>query len=293
MIMTNEKLTHKRQITERRGKAAELLAKRKQQEKRRKIATWSSFGLIVIAAIAVIVFIVVSSSQQKLSVSDTSPNALSSNGIILTSQTEVVQGEGYNLDSGKPVASEELMKDSGVPNIEIYLDYDCPHCKGFEDLSSQYIHSILNEGKATVEYKPIVVIGSNLSISGGNAAACVAEYAPHRFMDLHTKLFELNGQQNASISKTVKSLNIEGAAGEQVQECVSSKVFSKWLDKASEESISKTGADGKPVVEGTPTILIDGVKYPYSLDQFETFMDMVITSGQSVEEVIALADAQP
>lgn len=291
MIMAKEKLTHKQEITARREKAAQLLSERKKQEKRQKIATWSTFGVIVAAAIAVIVFIVVSSNQQKLDVSETSPNALSTNGVILTSQTEVATGEGYDLELGKPAKSEDVLKDSTVPNVEIFLDYDCPHCKEFEDMSSNYLNSLLDEGTATVEYKPIVVIGSNLSISGGNAAACVAEYAPDRFNDLHTKLFEMNGQQNVSVSKTVKSLNIAGEAGEQVQKCVSSKVYSNWLDKATAEAMSKTDKDGKPVVTGTPTILIDGVKYPYSPDQFTTFMDMVLESGLSVEEVIATTDA--
>lgn len=289
--MANEKLTHKQELANRRAQADALKADKIKQARKRKIATWSTVGVLIVAIVTVVIFVITSNTQNKLSVSETSPNAMSSNGVILTSKTDVLKGTGYNLDSGKGVESKTLLKDSKVPHIELYIDYDCPHCKEFEDTNSKFIDSLLEEKKATVEYKPIVVIGSNLSISGGNAAACVAEYAPNRFNDANTALFAQHGKQNVSVSGTIKSLGIEGDAGKQVNNCVSSKVFSKWLEKATGQALELKDANGQRVVTGTPTVLIDGVKYPYSPAQFQTFMNAMIGGNKTVNEVIKEADA--
>jgi protein-disulfide isomerase len=289
--MANEKLTHKQEIANRRAQAASILESKKKKDKQRKIAAWSTVGVVVVAIATAIIFAVTSTAQSKLSVSETSPAALSSNGVILTSKTDVVKGTGYDLESGKGVESKTLLKDSKVPHIELYIDYDCPHCKEFEDTNAKFIDSLLEEKKATVEYKPIVVIGSNLSISGGNAAACVAEYAPNRFNDINTALFEQHGKQNVSVTRTVKSLGIEGDSGKQVNDCVSSKVFSKWLEKATGQALERKDDQGQQMVTGTPTVIIDGVKYPYAPDQFQAFMTNMIASGKTVSESIKDADA--
>lgn len=291
VIMANEKLTHKQEIANRRAQAAAILAEKTKQDKRRKIATWSTVGVVIVAIITAVIFVVTSTAQSKLAVSETSPNALSSNGVILTSKTDVVKGTGYNLESGKGIESDTLLKDSKVPHIELYIDYDCPHCKEFEDTNAKFIDSLLEEKKATVEYKPIVVIGSNLSISGGNAAACVAEYAPNRFNEANTALFAQHGQQNVSVSRTIKALGIEGETGKQVNDCVSSKVFSKWLEKATGQALERKDDKGQQMVSGTPTVIIDGVKYPYAPDQFQAFMTNMIASGKTVNESIKEADA--
>lgn len=291
MIMANQKLTHKQELAARRAEAEATKTARTQQAKKRKIATWSTIGVVLVAIITVVILVVTTNANNKLSVSETSPNAMSSNGAILTSKTDVVKGTGYNLDSGKGVESKTLLQDSKVPHIELYIDYDCPHCKEFEDTNAKFLDSLLETKKATVEYKPIVVIGSNLSISGGNAAACVAEYAPERFNDANTALFAQHGQQNVSVSKTIKNLGIQGDTGDQVNNCVSSKVFSKWLEKATAQALERKDSAGQTMVTGTPTVIIDGVKYPYAPAQFQTFMNAMINGHKTVNEVIKEADA--
>lgn len=283
--MPKEKLTHKQQLAERRTKSSVLLEQRKKEDKRRTVALWSAISVGIIIVLGLFAFIIINGSQ-KAEASPDSPAALSTNGVIMTSKTEVAKGTGYNLESGKPVESETLMKDSAVPNIEIFLDYDCPHCKEFEDSSASFLDSLLEEGQATVEYKPIVVIGSNLSISGGNAAACVAEYAPERFNDAHHALFSKTGEQSVSVTKTIKELKIEGETGKQVEDCVSMKHFSKWLTKASEHALTLKDEKGEQLVTGTPTILVDGVKYPFNPSEFKGFMSSVI-AGNTPEEIIA------
>lgn len=284
--MAKEKLTHKQELAARRAESKAMLADRKAQQKKQKIALWSTISVAVVAVAVIIVFVVTTSNQNKLDVSNISPNSLSSDGVILTSATNVVKGTGYDLETGKPADSKMLLADSKVPHLEIYLDYDCPHCKEFEDTNAEFLDSLLNDGKATIEYKPMIAIGSNLSISGGNAAACVAEYAPERFNDLHTRLFALTGKQSVSVSKTVKDLGIEGEAGDKVTNCVKSKVFSKWLTTASKNATDRTDAKGAKMVEGTPTIIIDGVKYPYNFTQLKTFITLMLDSNKTVEEVI-------
>ena len=289
--MAKQKPTRKEQIANKRQIAAELLAQRQKEDKQRKRAMWGTFGVIIVAIIAAVAYVIVSSIHNKLPVSETSPNSMSSNGIILTSKTEAVTGTGFNLESGKPVESKTLLPDSKVPHIEIYLDFDCPHCKEFEEANEEYLETLLENKKATVEYKPIVVIGSNHSRFGGNAAACVAENAPDRYLDLNKALFAEQGKQNKTpVSKIVEGLAIQGEAGKKVEECVTSKVYSNWLNKASDQALERTDADNKQMVEGTPTVIIDGVKYPFAPNQFRIFMETMINEGKTANEVIKTAE---
>lgn len=280
------KLTHKQEISDRRARAAAMIAQNEKKEKRNKIALWSTLGVVVIAVIAMVAFVVTTSNANKLAVSTVSPNALSTNGVILTSLTDVVKGTGYDLENGQPAKSAEVMKDSKVPHIEIYLDYDCPHCKEFEDANANYLNSLLSEGQATVEYKPIVVIGSNLSISGGNAAVCTAEYAPERFNDVHTALFAAQGKQNTTVTSIIKSVGIEGEAGEQVLSCLSSKVFGKWLDTANEHALALKDEKGETLVQGTPTVIVDGKKFTENPANLPAYLDQLINSDAPAQDEI-------
>lgn len=275
-----------KQLSERRAKAAALVAKNAERQKKQKIALYSGFGVLAVSIIVAVTLVILNSTANKLDVSETSPTALSTNGVIMTSPIDIVKGESYKLDGGEPAKTEDLLKDSEVPHIEIYLDYDCPHCADFEEAAAATLEAELASGTATVEYKPIVVIGSNLSISGANAAACVAEYAPERFLDAHNALFAQHGEQNVSVGKTIRALNIDGEAGENVESCVSSKVFSDWVQTASTYSTSLTDESGAPVVAGTPTILIDGMKYDLNPVELPTFLNYLKESGLSVEEAL-------
>jgi protein-disulfide isomerase len=291
--MTENNLTKNERRLAAREKAAQLRQAEKARTKRKHLAIWLTTGFSVLAIGALVAFVVVGSNATKVEASTTSPANMSSDGAILTSPTELVSSKGYDLEKGTPAAAADLLAETDVPEIQIYLDYACPHCEEFEEANSVYLESLLESGRATVEFKPIVVIGTSLSFDGGNAAACVANYAPSKFLDFHTSLFKLTeaGGKTADFKPFVEDMKLDKSTDETVRACMNSNEFGPWLEGATETALALEGKDGEKLVTGTPTVVVDGVKYPYSPTDFQTFMEAVL-AGQTPDEVIAAVDNQ-
>lgn len=273
-----------------RAKAAAILIANDKRRKRRMITGIVTGAASVLAVGALITTIVVTGTANKMEASVTAPNNMATNGVILTSKTEAIKNTGFDLETGTPAESEAVIAEAGAdnkPNVTIYLDYACPHCKEFEEANSAYLDTLLQAGKVTVEYKPVIVIGTSLSFNGGNAAACVANYAPEKFLALNNSLFTLtdNGGNNKSIKPLINNLGLDEETNSQITSCMGSNVFGKWLEKATDTALAAKNEAGGPLVSGTPTILVDGVKYPYTPQNFPEFMEKVI-AGSTPQAVV-------
>ena len=290
--MGEEKLTKNEKRVAAREKAALMRENEKKKRTRRRIAGWITAGVSVLAVVAIASFVVYSNNANKMEVSASSASNMKTDGVILTSPTDVVKNTGYNLKSGKPVSSKDELKNSKVPNIEIYVDYACPHCAEFEETNSAYLTSVLESGRATVEIKPVVDLNLPLSFQGGNAAACIADYAPEKFWDFHTQLFKQdseNGSVTSNLKTVLKNLDFNSEERAKVNSCVDSDVYKNWLTGATVNALNRTD-NGEKVVTGTPTILVDGFKYNYGPDNFQTFMERVL-AGQKPADVSKEAEA--
>jgi len=271
---------------------AKALAMRQIEQKKRKqrlITTWVTSGVALIGVAALVFFVVTGSNSLSVQASTAAPNNMASDGAILTSPTEVKQNTGYDLESGKPAASSAELEGSDVPHIEIYLDYACPHCAEFEADNSEYMTSLLESGRATVEVKPIVVLNTPMSYTGSNAAACVANYAPEKLWEFNSKLFALteeSGTNESGVRTVLSDLNLTAEEKKTVGACDDSNMFSKWVETATLNALARTDANNAQIVTGTPTVLVDGVKYPFGPKDFKTFMEAVL-NGSTPEQIIA------
>lgn len=286
----NKKLTKNEKREAARAKAAAILIENDKRHKRRIITFWLTGITTVLAIGGLIATIILTGQASTMAASLTAPNNMATNGVIMTSDTNTIKNTGYDLEQGTPADADALIKEAGLdfkPNITIYLDYACPHCKEFEQKNSAYLDTLLQSGKVTVEYKPIIVIGSSLSFDGGNTAACVANFAPDKFLKLNNSLFTLtdSGGNDRSIRPLIDDLNLDQDTKTKVLSCMSGNVFGKWLEKATDTALAAKNDSGGALVTGTPTILIDGVKYPYSPENFPAFMEQVL-KGDSPQDVI-------
>lgn len=284
--MTKQRTTRKEQKETRREEIVAAYQKQLRQDKKKKISLWTTISVLVAVVATIVILALVSTNTQKVTASLTSPNNLSTNGVILTSPTEVVKGTGYNLTDGKPAESATLLADSKVPHVQIYLDYACPHCEEFEVANGAYLTGLLEKKQITLESKPIVVIGTDLSYSGGNAAACVAEYAPSKFNEFSTQLFGLTkqpGVTSRSVSNLVKKLGLPEEDQKKTQECVTNKVYKNWLTTATDHALSLTDDKGERLVTGTPAVFVDNVLYDLNPTSFQTFMNKVIMGSTPAE----------
>ena len=159
---------------------------------------------------------------------------------------------GGEAEAGKPV------------KVIAYIDFICPVCKRFETTYGESLTNLRNEGKISLEYRPLGFLDrqstTNYSSRAANAAACVVNSSPEKYADFFNLLFERQpAEGGAGISDNdLKKMATEvGAAN--IDTCVDSKQFRPWVKVATQEA----AAVG---VTGTPTVFIDGKQWDGSTD---------------------------
>lgn len=176
----------------------------------------------------------------------------------------------FQADGGEiaPVETPAIEKDGapvpttpqeGVLNIVTYVDYKCPHCKSFEDAYGATIDQLVKDGAATLEVRPIAIMGPQ-AVRAANVAACTAEFAPESFLDVHYGLFV--DQSIASNGAYIDLVRELGVQNEDLESCIRGESFTPWVEVAT----SRSG------VSGTPTVIINGTKWDAQTTDFTDFL---------------------
>ncbi|MEE6273794.1 DsbA family protein [Georgenia wangjunii] len=145
-----------------------------------------------------------------------------------------------------------------APVVDVYYDYQCPHCATFEQTNAELLVELASSGDATIEYHPISILdnsGNNTGFStrGAQAAAVVADQAPELFVDFNTALFDAQGPAGGvalsddQIAQAAESVGVP----QDVIDSFGGSTFRDWVRGAT----TQAAEDG---VQATPTIHIDG-----------------------------------
>jgi protein-disulfide isomerase len=256
---------------ERRAHARDLARERAAAEKRRKrrnkwfLQGGIGLGIVAIAAIVAIVVVNVNNAN---TVSATGPKNMATGAIQFTGgdgkvtpvTTKAVTAKG--TPSAIPTSNSD-----GAVAVTEYVDWACPVCKQFEAAYADQILDKVKSGDATLAIQPVSILdrsyqNSRYASRAANAAMCVANYAPDKFLDVQTQFFDnqpeegTKGLTNAEIAKLVKA---GGATGSNVSECLSSEQFKGWVTRSTSLVTSDPDLQGTQGF-GTPTILVNGKK---------------------------------
>ena len=141
--------------------------------------------------------------------------------------------------------------------IDIYLDFQCPACKQFEDVSGQTVDQLVAAGQAKVVYHPVAILDrtspDRYSTRSSAASGCAA--ADTVFPQFLTLLYANQpeeGSPGLTPDKLVE-LGQQAGAGPGFAECVNSERHVGWTSALTEQA-SKDG------LAGTPTVKVDGQK---------------------------------
>lgn len=267
---------------ERRQHAREVARQRADAEKRRKRRNkWflqGGIGLGIIAIAAIITLVVVNVNNAP-AVSAAGPKNMATGAIQFT-------GEGGEVTpvttkavtaKGTPSAVPTSNTDGAVAVTE-YVDWACPVCKQFEAAYADQILDKVKSGDATLAIQPVSILdrsyqSSRYASRAANAAMCVANYAPDKFLDVQTQFFEnqptegTSGLTNAEIAKLVKA---GGATGSNVSECLSTEQFKGWVTKSTKLVTADEALQGTQGF-GTPTVVVNGKR----LDDLSTVITAI------------------
>lgn len=222
------------------------------------------------------------------------PVNMASDGILFTGnadgEVEAVQ-TGAVPAAGTPIPTDPDAYD--VPaRIVTYIDYGCPYCNQFETTNASQIEELVAAGYATLEVHPISILdgaflGSEYPTRAANAMACVAVSKPNAFLDASAALFA--GQpaeqtEGLSDDEIRDILDSAGALDDEISACIGEKRYAGWVEAATDRATSDPDlANPSTGGFGTPTILVNGVRYTGALDDPSAFATFVAENADFSE----------
>jgi protein-disulfide isomerase len=229
---TRSKATARQRLEARR--AAEAAALAQAQRRRRTLIGGVAPAVAVLVALVVVIVV---QSQRTATAADAGTPA---NTVADATAVRIGQPDA-------PVA------------VTVYKDFLCPACKSFEDVSSPTLATLVADGTAAVEYRPVAILDrystDAYSTRALNAAGVGADAAgPEAFLAFHDLLFAdqpAEGGVGLSDDELIALAERAGATGEKVESGIRSLVCEDWTRQV-------TDAASQAGLTGTPTVLIDG-----------------------------------
>jgi protein-disulfide isomerase len=178
-------------------------------------------------------------------------------GAIYLTRRNAEAAQSYAMPAGATRTDLGVPVSAGGVNVDIYLDYMCPHCKEFETLAAGPLHDFTGNNTITLIYHPLDYLnrfssGTKYSTRSAAAAGCAAD--AKKLPDFTSAIFakqpaeNSKGLSNRQILSIAHDAGITGAAFDQ---CVTSQKYAKWVSHVSNAAQAKG-------VQVTPTIFVDG-----------------------------------
>jgi protein-disulfide isomerase len=276
-----ERLTKKQKQDQAREHARLL---REEQRARKRRQRWFIQGGVVVGmlAIAAIAALVIFNATRPPS---PGPLNMLSDGILLTGNgTATTAVATKAIPAGSTPVPTDPTAHTDTVNIVLYVDYQCPYCQQFETTNNDQIEQWLAGGVASVEIHPIAILdnsskGTRYSTRAANAAACVANFDPDNYLKVNDALFAqqpAEGTSGLTDAELKKLVSDAGATGKDVASCIDGQTFANWVSAATKRATTGPLPNTDVAnVAGTPTVLVNGTKYPGSLTDASAFNDFV------------------
>ncbi|GAB3466380.1 thioredoxin domain-containing protein [Kineococcus endophyticus] len=225
----------------RRAKAAALRQRELARERSRRVLLISIAVVVVLALVAVVVVVIDRSRKDDVAAgTGTPPGVTAADG-------------GYVLP-GTPAA--------GAPTLDIWLDYQCPICKQFEDVSGTVYPQLAADGKAKVVVHTLSFLDDNLGNDASERAAegAAAAAVQGKFVEYTQQVFanqpeqEGTGYTDDQLEQFAKDAGVADVA-----------TWRQQLDDHTWQGFVRRvqGAMDDQGVSGTPTVIVtapDGTK---------------------------------
>lgn len=281
--MPDERLTK----NQRREQARELARKEREKAQRRdrllKILI-PAVVVVVLLAAAGITTAVILNQPKPAPVSAVGPKNMIGDGIVFTGKDgKIVATRSAGLKKGESPSPVPTDTSAGAPvHITTYIDWGCPYCQQFEETNSSYISGLVSSGKAVLQVMPVAIVdkdylNSRYASRAENAAACVANYDPDKFLDVQKVFYDnqpagqTNGLTNTQIVNLVKKGGVDDG---RVTSCINGESFKNWVSAATTRAVNDPTLQGAQGF-GTPTTLVNGKVYTGSFTDAAAFKKFV------------------
>lgn len=169
-----------------------------------------------------------------------------------------------NIDAPEGISAEQPYfslgadESSGKPVVDVYLDFMCPFCRWFPEINNDDVERLVEDQDVTLRLHLTTML-DEMSTSGdystraANAAACVYDLAPAKFLDFESRLFTHQPKEGSSglTDDQLQEYASQSGAPRRVKKCIADLKYEQWLH-------GTVQPDALDRISGTPTIFING-----------------------------------
>jgi protein-disulfide isomerase len=169
--------------------------------------------------------------------------------------------------------------------VDVYEDFQCPHCLAFEQQVGATMDADVRANKAQVRFHTLAFLdsssdGNRYSSRAANAALCASDVSVDAFVKYHNKLFTTavqptegtKGRSDTQLESYASVLGLTGSQLTTFDSCVSTEKH-KALVQAITDRASKDG------INATPTVKVNGKSISPTLAAFNAAIAKAVKNG--------------
>jgi len=177
----------------------------------------------------------------------------------LLSEFEGPAPASSDLHGGIPFGGEGAVagvENEGAPKVDIYADFHCPACKGFDEVNAEDIRDLASSGEANSVYHPVNILDRSGDLTGystraANAFVEVVEHQPELALTFMEELFALQPGPEGYTDEQIAEIAVSVGVSEEVAAGFSEGTYAEWVQVAREQA----ARDG---MRATPSVAFDG-----------------------------------
>ncbi|MCF2586985.1 DsbA family protein [Brevibacterium sp. UCMA 11752] len=269
-----------------RENARQIAAAQEKKEKTAKTILYVGIGVVVLVVAAVVAVLIFQQSKPGMT-----PANFVGGGVSIAKDGKVVQPKQMpdGEESDLPTPADAGAKENAA-TVTVYLDFQCPGCKAFEDANTPTLEKLADEGSIVLEYKPVSFLdrassGNEYSTRSANLAACVIDSQPETVRDFFPAMYaqqpeeQGNGRTDEQLLKVAEEAGVDTSKKLQsdpeqtVKSCVTDQSFKDFVEKTSSEALDNG-------VEATPWVLINGKKTDKTSDPQALTLEILKATGE-------------
>ncbi len=152
----------------------------------------------------------------------------------------------YAVPAGATRAGVAVGKPDAPVTVDLYIDYQCPHCGDYEQATARYFEEQVEAGTVKVVYHPISILGDN-SLRAAAAAGCATDQnATVRFTsEVFARGGEIDRETLIGVGKKI------GLTSPKFAQCIQDGTYQDW-------ALGVTRRADSEDVRGTPTVMVNG-----------------------------------
>lgn len=228
-------MSKKDRLTGRAAKAASLRAAQARSERNRNLALAGSVILAIVLIATAITWYYAKSDSTGTKSSATPA------GVV-----------GYTVTLGKK---------SAPLRVDIYEDFQCPHCRAFEEASRDDAQEAAAAGKVYLVYHPVAYLDDYSARAINAFLAVLNAKGGDAGMKMHNLLYDNQPDESGPYPTDAKLFDLAkqaGAGTTAVENAIDDMKYKSWITNAN-DTASKAG------VNGIPTVLVGGQRFGENL----------------------------